>query len=464
MTLSPNPFATGIESVARDVRLGKTTFLEITDICLQRIEALDSGLQAFELVCAERARAVADGFDRLLSAGTDLGPLMGMPVAIKDIIAVDGLPTTNGSLYQPPHLSVPQGAMVDRLLRLGCVVIGKTKTVEFALGATGVNRAKGTPWNAWDSNEHRIPGGSSSGSAVATAAGLCAFAIGTDTGGSVRIPACFNGLFGHKTTVGLWPTDGIFALSPTLDSVGPICRYAADASLIHREFTGASVPPKLSVAGARLGIPCTANLDDLDAEVAIAFELARRKLAALGAQLVEIDVPENLERIEVFSPLVGAEIISSLTRKGFNSARDEMDPITAARAAIGLDVDAVAYLDAKKRHHELIKIGRQRMEGMDGWISPTCPMVPMTLESLDAPESAERSLLASRNTQMVNLFGQCAVTLPIHYLTENDKLPVGLQLIMNGGEDAQLLALAGALEESLGKGPAPDVTGFADAS
>jgi len=400
MTLSPNPFATGIESVARDVRLGKTTFLEITDICLQRIEALDSGLQAFELVCAERARAVADGFDRLLSAGTDLGPLMGMPVAIKDIIAVDGLPTTNGSLYQPPHLSVPQGAMVDRLLRLGCVVIGKTKTVEFALGATGVNRAKGTPWNAWDSNEHRIPGGSSSGSAVAT----------------------------------------------------------------HREFTGASVPPKLSVAGARLGIPCTANLDDLDAEVAIAFELARRKLAALGAQLVEIDVPENLERIEVFSPLVGAEIISSLTRKGFNSARDEMDPITAARAAIGLDVDAVAYLDAKKRHHELIKIGRQRMEGMDGWISPTCPMVPMTLESLDAPESAERSLLASRNTQMVNLFGQCAVTLPIHYLTENDKLPVGLQLIMNGGEDAQLLALAGALEESLGKGPAPDVTGFADAS
>jgi len=460
MTLPPDPFVSGIESVARDVRRGHTTFLELTNSCLQRIDALDDGLQAFELVCTERARSAADGLDRLLASGTDLGPLMGMPVAVKDIVAVNGLPTTNGSLYQPAHLSVAQGAMVDRLLRLGCVVIGKTKTVEFALGATGINRARGTPWNAWDSQEHRIPGGSSSGSAVATAAGLCAFAIGTDTGGSVRIPACFNGLFGHKTTLGLWPTDGIFALSPTLDSVGPICRTAGDASVVHQQFVGESVTNKLSVAGLRLGVPCTTNLDDLDPEVATAFELARRKLVSLGAQLIEIDVAENHERAEIFSPLVGAEIIASLTRDGFADARDKMDPITAARAAIGLDVDAVNYLAAKKRHQQLIEAANAYMEGMDGWISPTCPMVPMTLASLESPASAERSLLASRNTQMVNLFGQCAVTMPIHHLTETARLPVGLQLIMRGGEDAQLLAVAGAMEAALGKGSAPDVTGF----
>ncbi len=463
MTLQPDPFVNGIASIARDVRRGQTTFLELTDTCLQRIDALDPGLQAFEVVCAERARSVADSFDRLLAGGTDLGPLMGIPVAIKDIIAVDGLPTTNGSMYQPDHLYAEQGAMVNRLLRLGCVILGKTKTVEFALGATGVNRARGTPWNAWDSQEHRTPGGSSSGSAVATAAGLCAFAIGTDTGGSVRIPACFNGLFGHKTTLGLWPTDGIFALSPTFDSVGPICRSAADAILIHQEFTEESVPEKQSVAGLCLGVPCTVALDDLDAEVATAFELARRKLISLGVQLVEIDVPENHERAELFAPLVGAEIISSLTRDGFAAARDEMDPITAARAAIGLDVDAVSYLVARKRHLELIEIGNGYMDGLDGWISPTCPMVPMTLSSLDSPASAERSLLASRNTQMVNMFGQCAVSLPIHHLTEMARMPVGLQLMMRGGEDSKLLAVADAMEAALGKGPSPDVTGFAKA-
>ena len=149
MTLPPDPFVSGIESVARDVRRGHTTFLELADTCLQRIDALEPGLQAFELVCADRARSAADGFDRLLASGTDLGSLMGIPVAIKDIIAVNDLPTTNGSLYQPDHLNVAQGAMVDKLLRLGCVVIGKTKTVEFALGATGENRARGTPWNTW---------------------------------------------------------------------------------------------------------------------------------------------------------------------------------------------------------------------------------------------------------------------------------------------------------------------------
>lgn len=460
MTLQPDPFVSGIDSVARDVRRGQTTFLELTDKCLQRIDALDAGLQAFEVVCADRARSAADGFDRLLASGTDLGPLMGIPVAIKDIIAVSGLPTTNGSMYQPDHLDVAQGTMVDRLLKLGCVIIGKTKTVEFALGATGINHARGTPWNTWDSQQHRIPGGSSSGSAVATAAGLCAFGIGTDTGGSIRIPACFNGLFGHKTTIGLWPTDGIFALSPTLDSVGPICRSAADASLIHEQFLGASVKPKPSVAGLRLGVPCTANLDDLDTEVATAFELARRQLVSLGAQVIEFDVPENHERAELFAPVVGAEIMSSLTRDGFATARDQMDPVTAARAAIGLDVDAVSYLAAKKRIRQLVEIGNAYMDGLDGWITPTCPMVPMTVSSLESPASAERSLLASRNTQMVNLFGQCAATLPIHHLTETANMPVGLQLIMCGGEDTNLLSVAGAIETMLGKGRSPDIAGF----
>ena len=192
-TLPADPFASGIAAFAEDLRAGRTSSVAATEACLERIAALNPKLDAFQLVDGTRARAAAAAIDALLAAGTDLGPLMGVPIGVKDIIAVEGLPTTNGSLYQTAHLNGPEGTIVQRLKEAGCVILGKTKTVEFALGATGVNEARGTPWNPWDSSIQRIPGGSSSGSAVATAAGLCAFALGTDTGGSVRIPACFTG-------------------------------------------------------------------------------------------------------------------------------------------------------------------------------------------------------------------------------------------------------------------------------
>src|SRR3546814_99103 len=189
------------------------------DACLARIAALNHRLQAFQVVDADRARQAARAVDELLAAGTDLGPLMGVPIAVKDIIAVEGLPTSNGSKLPSEHLTGPEGPLVGQLKAAGCVILGKTRTVEFALGATGVNEARGTPWNPWDATVHRFPGGSSSGSAVAVAAGLFGFALGTDTGGSIRIPARFCGLFGHTTTIGLWQTAGAFPLSPTSDPI-----------------------------------------------------------------------------------------------------------------------------------------------------------------------------------------------------------------------------------------------------
>ena len=273
-TLPADPFASGIAAFAEDLRAGRTSSVAATEACLERIAALNPKLDAFQLVDGTRARAAAAAIDALLAAGTDLGPLMGVPIGVKDIIAVEGLPTTNGSLYQTAHLNGPEGTIVQRLKEAGCVILGKTKTVEFALGATGVNEARGTPWNPWDSSIQRIPGGSSSGSAVATAAGLCAFALGTDTGGSVRIPACFTGLFGHKTTVGLWPTDGVFPLSPTLDSIGPLCRNAGDAAIVHAVITGESVPMPAQIEGMRLGRPGAPFTDDLDETVSATFEAA----------------------------------------------------------------------------------------------------------------------------------------------------------------------------------------------
>ena len=189
---------------------------------------------------------------------------MGVPVAIKDIYAVDDMPTTNGSLYDASEITGSEGRYVTALKKAGCIILGKTKTVEFALGATGVNEALGTPWNPWDLSTHRIPGGSSSGSGVATAAGLCGFAMGSDTGGSVRIPACLNGIFGHKTSVGLLPTDGVFPLSPTLDTLGPLTKNAADAAILHAIMTGCDIPSAAPLKGMRLGKPTSFFFEEID--------------------------------------------------------------------------------------------------------------------------------------------------------------------------------------------------------
>lgn len=450
-------FEHGIAAYAQDLRDGTVTATAAMKACLARIAAYDK-LDAFQVVDGERALKAAKAIDALLASGIDLGPLMGVPVGVKDIIALDGLPTTNGSRMKSDHLTGPEGPVMHALKAAGCIPIGKTKTVEFALGATGVNEARGTPWNPWDAHTHRIPGGSSSGSAVATAAGLCGFALGTDTGGSVRIPACFTGIFGHKTTVGLWPTDGVFPLSPSLDSIGPLTRNAGDAALIHAVLTGEPVPMPARLEGLRLGRPTNFFFDDLDEQVAGTVETAIVALSAAGVEIVDIEIPEAAERARLFPAIVPPELIARLTPEAFENARAHMDPVTAERAAHGLTVSAVEHLAAQYRRLELERIAAARFEGLDGWIAPTCPFMPMPVENLQHPEEAARALQASRNTQPGNVFKLCAASLPIHQF--GAALPVGLQLMCPGGEDAELLSIAMALETVLGAGKAPDLSAF----
>jgi aspartyl-tRNA(Asn)/glutamyl-tRNA(Gln) amidotransferase subunit A len=451
-------FEHGIAAYAQDLREGKVTAVAAVKACLARIEAYDGKLGAFMVVDGDRALKAAKAIDALLASGVDLGPLMGVPIGVKDIIALEGLPTTNGSKMKSEHLTGPEGTIMHRLKAAGCIPIGKTRTVEFALGATGVNEARGTPWNPWDANTKRIPGGSSSGSAVATAAGLCGFALGTDTGGSVRIPACFTGLFGHKTTVGLWPTDGVFPLSPTLDSIGPLTRNAGDAALIHAVITGQDVPMPARLEGLRLGRPTNYFFEDLDEQVAGTVEAAIVALSAAGVEIVDIEIPEAEERARLFPAIVPPELIARLTPEGFKKARPKMDPVTADRAAHGLEVSAVEHLAAQYRRLELERIAETRFAGLDGWISPTCPFVPMPVENLKHPEEAARGSLSSRNTQPGNIFRLCSSSLPIQQFGAS--LPVGLQLMCPGGEDARLLSISMALETVLGAGKAPDLSGF----
>lgn len=447
-------FEQGLAVFGARLRSGELTSESATRDCFARIDKFDPKLQAFQALDTDRAIRAAKAMDDLLASGTDLGPLMGVPIAVKDIIAVKGLPVTNGSLYPSEHLTGEEGTIVQRLRELGCVILGKTKTVEFALGATGVNEARGTPWNPWDLHKHRIPGGSSSGSAVATASGMCGFALGTDTGGSVRIPACYNGLFGHKTSFGLWPTDGVFSLSSTLDSIGPLCRCANDAVLIHQVLTDSDVAP-VSLAGMRFGLPSPMFLEDLDPEVSAAFDIALTQLKDAGVEIVDVDIPEASERETIFPVIVGAELIATLGTEGFNAARGKMDTVSESRASVGLAVTGTEYITSVRRHRELVRLAQRKFDGLDCWISPTCPMLPMEVSDLQQPDHAQRALLSSRNTSPVSLFGCCASSLPIQHLSADCRLPCGLQLILPGRSDSRLLAISQAVEALLGTGSAP---------
>lgn len=455
--LETDYFADGLAVFAQGLRAGKFTIETATRATLSRIAKLDLVLQTFECVDSERAMQTASALDQLRANGTDLGPLMGVTVAVKDIIAVDGMPTTHGSNYQADHLLFAEGSLIKTLRAAGCIIVGKTKTVEFALGPTGINTSRGTPRNPWDNQQHRIPGGSSSGSAVAVASGLCGFALGSDTGGSIRIPACYNGITGLKTTVGLWPTDGVFPLSETFDSIGPLCRSAADAQIINNCVTHQSAVEKVSLNGLRFGIPQQLFLDDLDTEVQQAFDAAKVQLKNAGVLLTEVDFPESTERATIMPAIMGPEIIDALTAEGFKEALPGMDPVTGARAALGLEVQAHEYVCAKKRQRVLQKLATNKCVETDAWISPTSLMLPPTLQDIEQSETvAERAKQSSRNTMPANLFGMCSTSIPLPV----DGLPTGLQLMMPGSADNRLIATSIAVQELLGIPAGPELQGF----
>lgn len=455
--LAKDHFSNGVAAFAQEVRSGSLTFAESTSATLQRISDLDPALNAFECIDENGSMHTAAALDQLLTNGTDLGPLMGVSIAVKDIIAVDGMPTSNGSNYSAEHLQWKEGSLVKKLRAAGCIIIGKTKTVEFALGPTGINKSRGTPRNPWDAEQHRIPGGSSSGSSVAVASGMCGIALGSDTGGSIRIPACYNGITGLKTTVGLWPTDGVFPLSQTFDSIGPLCRSADDAQIIHQVITGGQSLSPVSLKGLRFGIPRQVYFDDLDSEVQRAFDAALQSLKAEGVQLVEFDFPQTEEKDKLMPAIMGPEIIDAITAEGFRQAFDGMDPVTRARAALGLDVTAHEYVHAKKRLVELQQLTAEKCADTDAWITPTCLMLPPTVQEIEQSKAVEkRALLSSRNTQPGNMLGMCATSLPLPV----SGLPVGFQLMMAGGSDKRLLAVSMAVQDCLGIPPGPDLERF----
>ncbi len=436
-----------LAELGADLRQGVTTAQALTEAHLARIDALEPKLQAHTHVDHARARRHAEGIDALLAARVDLGPLMGMPVVLKDLYTVDGMPTTAGTSIDISDLVPPQGSFVRQLQRAGCVLLGKTRTVEFALG--GYNLKQGVPWNPCDAAVPRMTGGSSHGSAVAMAARTCGFSVGSDTGGSVRWPAALCGVVGYKASASRWACDGVFPLSPQFDSIGCFTANAADAALIeaaldHRASARVPAPHELTLAVPRLHFH-----QHLDEGVARCFERAVQRLRAAGVRLVERDIPEASEIDAVFRLLVPADLLAFLGRDRIHRQRDRIDAVAAERALGGDGISADDYLRIAARRREIVRNVLAQSSDIDAWLTPTVPVQPAPTAGFTTVEQvAAWNRLTTQNTRPGNLFDQCGVSLPIQHL--GAALPVGLQLCASSGRDAALLAAACAVEAILG--------------
>jgi aspartyl-tRNA(Asn)/glutamyl-tRNA(Gln) amidotransferase subunit A len=455
--LADDPFhPDGIAGFASRLRRGETTAEAVTRAYLARIEALDPHLGAFEFIDAANALAAARAHDRLLASGTDLGSLMGVPVAVKDILAVKGTPARAGSNLDVADLIGGEGAFVGGLKRAGAVIVGKTKTAEFAIGRGGVNAVRGTPKNPWAHADHVIPGGSSSGSGVAVAAGLCRFAIGSDTGGSVRLPATHCGVFGLKTTKGLWPTDGVFPLSPTLDSLGLLTASAADAAIAFSALGGRAPIRAHPGPGLRLGRPKDQFFDRLDTEVAACVEVALARLGRAGVELVDVEIPGTADMPACFDHMVPAELITNLGRARAREGLDAMDPVSADRVGAGLALAAGDYVAAVRRHRAWREGATSIFRGLDGVVAPTSPSLPSPVsEAAARADDPQLRRATSVNTVPANMMGSCATTTPIHAF--GSPLPVGLQVICPGGAEESALSIALLLENLFGPPPRANV-------
>ena len=399
------------------------------------------------------ALAAARAADAALARGAALPPLAGLPVTVKDLYDIQGRTTMAGSVLRAGRPAATQDApAVARLRAAGAAITGLTNMSEFAFSGVGINPHHGTPRNPCDAAVARIPGGSSSGAAVSVALGLAVAGLGSDTGGSIRIPAALCGLVGFKNTQARTPLAGAFPLSFTLDTVCAMARSVADCLLLDGVLAGAplTVAPR-SLAGARLALPQTLMLDALQPAVATAFERTLTRLSAAGALIVPLPLRELAEVAQINAP-GGFSAVEAWAkhRHDMQTQRRRFDPRVALRVALGDGVSAADYITMVQRRQDWIQRMQLQLLGFDALISPTVQIVaPPIAELLQDDEAffkANSQLL--RNTFAVNFLDGCAYTLPCHAPGD---LPVGLMLSAPAGHDAALSGLALAVEALLAR-------------
>jgi aspartyl-tRNA(Asn)/glutamyl-tRNA(Gln) amidotransferase subunit A len=437
------PFSgVSIAELGRRLRAGETDPVELLDRALAAIDAAQPALNAFVTVDAEGARTVAVQRREDLARGVDHGPLHGIPVAVKDLVDTAGLTTTMGSRHFARHVPRSDAGVVARLRAAGAVIVGKTTTHEFAYGPTGDVAANGPAANPHD--PRRMAGGSSAGSAAAVAAGLVPLAVGTDTGGSVRIPAALCGTVGLRPSFGRIGTAGVFPLSWSLDTVGPLAGSVADARIGWSVLAGVPAPTAREVAQPRIGVPAGEWFDRVDGEVGAAVEELLRRLAARGATVRTVPVPDAADLAHVYQAVQSAEAVS-IHHERMAGAPELFDPETLDRLRVAAQVPAWDYARSLRRLGELRAGAGARLAGVDVLVLPTVPIRAPLLgkraadPGLDWP-SVRAALLGF--TALWGVLGLPAVSVPL----AGSGLPVGVQLVGRPGGDEDLLGVAGSVE------------------
>lgn len=434
---------------------GSTTSLALVESALERIEdASGEGSRTFVRVYAEQARVAARASDMLRSAGLRRSAIDGLPVSIKDLFDVAGETTLGGSVVLQGAPAASADAEVVRRLRVaGAIIVGRTNMTEFAYSGLGINPHYGTPLNPWDRAVGRIPGGSSSGAAVSVADGMAVAGIGSDTGGSIRIPSALCGLTGFKPTARRVAMRGVLPLSAHLDSIGPIAPSVACCALLDAVLAGEPEPlPRASeLKGLRLMVPTTVALDDLDSVVAATFRHALTKLSAAGAQVQEVALPafSRLSSINAKGGFTAAEAWA-WHRELIARSHDRYDPRVVSRILRGRDMSAADLLDVLQARAAWIAEVEAAIAGFDAVVMPTVPCIAPPVSDLVASDETYFRFngLMLRNPTLINFLDGCALSLPCH---EPGEAPVGLMVAGAAMSDRRVLSIGRAIECCIGR-------------
>jgi len=441
-----------IAALAQELAEGRTTSRKLVEAALARIaDAGGEGGRVFTKVHAQGALLAADASDHLRMRGVVPSPLAGLPVSIKDLFDIAGDVTTAGSkILRDAAPATEDAVAVARLRTGGAVVIGRSNMSEFAFSGIGINPHYGTPANPYDRGRRRIPGGSSSGAAVSVADGMAAFALGTDTGGSVRIPAALCGIAGFKPTRARVPLGGAFPLSTTLDSVGPLAPTVACCATVFQVLAGEPPRPLSPAAlpGLRLGVPKNTMLEDLDIEVMEAFDSAIQRVSRRGGKIVELEVPEFYEAAKAN---LGGGISppeAYVVHRKWIEREQEFDPRVLERILRGGFVLAADYIELLATRARLMRRFTRANYDVDVMVMPTVPRIAPPMEPLERNPDGFRLANGNmlRNTNLINFLDGCALTLPIHAARA---APVGLMAVGFSGEDERVLSAGLAIEAAL---------------
>ena len=474
MTTHPLHYLTVSELGGR-YRDGSLSPVTVTEHLIERIDRLDPKLGAFRTVTRERALGEARAAEAALRAGQDLGPLHGIPYVAKDLFNVKGEATMAGTRLLEDNVADADCHVVRKCARAGMVLLGKTHTVQFAFGGVGINNDLGTPHNPWNAIHH-VPGGSSSGTGVAVAAGLATVGLGSDTGGSVRIPAALNGIAGLKTTIGRIGRSGVYPLSWTLDSVGPLGRGIEDCSLFYQALTGEDPedettlgisphriapngfgshgfpsPSGNGLEGLRMAFCESVFFDDVDPAVTGAVRATGAVFQSLGAQVGSIELPEVSEcftfgKRDLF---IAAEALA-VNGHWVENHFEQLDPVISTRLLPGRELTATDYFLLLRKWAELRRKVVERMGNIEVLIVPTTMIAAKPVEVAGANQEAyrEHNMKYLRNTILGNRLDLCAATVPCGF--DGDGLPIGLMLYSKPFNEHLVLRAALAFEQAAG--------------